>query len=984
MTDLLVGFLFLVVYELFSWPLRLAISPIPMAPDVRRLISRAAGPPIVVFAAWFAAHFGVPLGGGYCWIWWGLFLSIGLGVRLLARRAGGAGAGVVETLSPVTLTRNRRLFRRDLFVELLGVFVFFSFLWFRMWNPEMTTTELNGSGAEKFDNAMFFWSSWHARTLPPEDYWLAGNRLPYYYFGHFFWAWIGKAGFFPGEWVITLAMARLVMLTWETGMLLIRAFGARPVAAALGGFAIAWSGNPAAVNTTLKQFDTYSGRAAEQRAWDAWKVRADQAARAGGRAEAPPPEPGFRFAPRYLKTLFEKPEAGRPAREWDWYGWGAESGYRYWETAHGVFRTTRTSNVHTATIVEHPAWTAIHGDFHAHHFSMPWGAAFVALIVAGPRWFRFRRRDAGRGARQRDGSDDDPDAPDRLGERDAGRSLAGAPGPEFGFMTWLAPAMVVGIASIICNLWVAGVMCAASLGVLLWRLGWGWFGWGLRVAFVVSFVLGTMGAIRLEMGSLSNRVTDKKQELSSKELAKLPDAERKAELDRRAAEARAKSEARARKQEEREKKLGEMGFFERIKARLDWPREDWNEARLPVRFLDDRLKSTKRELFDHWGFHVSLLLGALGLHVARTAGASASSSRRRGASRDGSRRASGREAFRASYAGPVTAILLVVGAATIALKFLPFLRNETAFLWLGLMPMLASLLFAPRPFMRPLALAFLLATCFLLAGLEVFYIDDGMGGMMQRYNTYFKHAMALWPMLCAGAWMGAIRLWNARPAVPRGVLRFALVLMIPLASCMVVFGGPARLKMAWFSDKKIQLDPKRPSPSDPSARVPTLDAFAWLRWIPDYEPEEQMLRWIRDNVPPGDRVAETVNFTEPGRIGYIYVGRVASLAGRPVPVGWEQHIFTWRGGGASEPVRANRDALYQFYYAPTPEAMKQAARKLGIKWAVFGKTEREVFRGKEGDIRNADAVYRNLRGAAEVAAMFPRNAPRVFVFHFRD
>ena len=47
---------FLFIYEITSWPMRMALMPIPMAPDIRRMISRVSGPPIIVGTAWIMGH----------------------------------------------------------------------------------------------------------------------------------------------------------------------------------------------------------------------------------------------------------------------------------------------------------------------------------------------------------------------------------------------------------------------------------------------------------------------------------------------------------------------------------------------------------------------------------------------------------------------------------------------------------------------------------------------------------------------------------------------------------------------------------------------------------------------------------------------------------------------------------------------------------------------------------------------------------------
>ena len=234
--DFLWTLLFVLWVEALSLPLRWALAGWRAPVDVRRMLSRLAGPPLLALPIWFLAHAGGhfldrPIG----LIWIGLAISLGL------------LAGLSQTRSAARLMAYEGSAWREGALDLLMAGLLLGFVAFRRWVPEMTAYTLDSSAAEKFANAMIFWSSWHARSLPPQDYWLAGNTLQYYYWGHFQWAWLARMGGFPAALAINLAFAVAVTLTWTAAYLLGRA--ARLPRGWAAGVAIlaAWGGNPAAI-----------------------------------------------------------------------------------------------------------------------------------------------------------------------------------------------------------------------------------------------------------------------------------------------------------------------------------------------------------------------------------------------------------------------------------------------------------------------------------------------------------------------------------------------------------------------------------------------------------------------------------------------------------------------------------------------------------------------------------------------------------------
>jgi YYY domain-containing protein len=84
---------------------------------------------------------------------------------------------------------------------------------------------------------------------------------------------------------------------------------------------------------------------------------------------------------------------------------------------------------------------------------------------------------------------------------------------------------------------------------------------------------------------------------------------------------------------------------------------------------------------------------------------------------------------------------------------------------------------------------------------------------------------------------------------------------------------------------------------------PTLDGMAWLQTAhPD---DYAAIRWLQANAPDGAVILEA-----PGD-SYSYTGRVSALTGLPTPLGWDFHEFQWRGS-YDEPARRQPeiDILY--------------------------------------------------------------------------
>jgi uncharacterized membrane protein len=811
--DFILMALFILWLELFSLPLRWLLAGWTAPADVRRMLSRLAGPALLALPVWFAAHLGpgaLARATGLVWLAFALAAALFASLRLAA--------------SPARLMAyegGRRAWAREAALDAVMLVLALAFVGFRRWVPEMTTYVLDGSAAEKFANAMIFWSSWHAPQLPPQDYWLAGTTLPYYYWGHFHWAWLARLGGFPATVAINLGLTAAVTLTWTAGYLLARAARLGRGWAAAAGVAVAWAGNPAALAA--------------------------------------------------LKTLYASWRQFGGPFPWD--------SYDYWAPSRAILNV----------VDEFPAFSAILGDFHSHHLALPWLTGWLALTVAGRRW------------------------------------RGGAPG---GTLAWAAAWTALAAAALLTNLWnlplLGFTLCLALLASL--RRGGRAFGIQLGCTLALGGVV-VAGMHLLRSGAPLPIPTEAAQGLL---------------------------------------------------------------ARLPIRILPPELRTSPENLFGMWGFPgLVLALGALaclwprkcGMRNAECGmsnvkrpmsnvkepvapcgtepGIDPTSEHTRSSSLPVAQMPS---LFHSAFRIPHSAFVIVgfVILLTLLTPLRAHLPGGIAWAWAGVGLWVAAMTLGRRPWISKAVALMLLGGCAVLAGLELVYMPDRFVGELVRYNSYFKFSYPIWPVLWVGGFAVARRLWHAGllPAPVRWAARLALVAIALAAGVYATFAIPARVLRSAGADQP----PRRPS----------LNAFDFVQYRPQYAVEGPLLNYIRKNVPAGERIAEGA-FAVPATesMAYKYQGRIASLTGHPIPIGWAHHEQQWRGEFGYAEIDLRISEVNALYRSATPEEMRLRAAELGVGWIVYGLPEAALY--------GPDSL-RVLQAAFPAAAAFPEVQPSVFLF----
>jgi uncharacterized membrane protein len=228
----------------------------------------------------------------------------------------------------------------------------------------------------------------------------------------------------------------------------------------------------------------------------------------------------------------------------------------------------------------------------------------------------------------------------------------------------------------------------------------------------------------------------------------------------------------------------------------------------------------------------------------------------------------------------------------------------------------------------------------LLYGTELFYIGDIFKDSIPRQNTVFKLSYQAWIVFAvAGPAALALALRQLSGGLRAGWPGLAALPATALAAAGLVY--PV-LSVA-----------NRTDGFDAVRHTDGLGALALSQ--PD---EYAMTRWVEASIPPGDTILEASGrrympdaggafIVDPAgpRIDYGEPGRVSARTGRQTPIGWPGHEAQWRGTSAETGAEiAERQQLVdEVYLTGTPAAMLDTLDRLGARWVVVGRVERERY-----------------------------------------
>ncbi|MBE2221679.1 MAG: hypothetical protein IAF02_09075 [Anaerolineae bacterium] len=240
----------------------------------------------------------------------------------------------------------RENWQQILITELLFFVMFSLWVWVRAQNPAITATE------KPMDFA-FLNSMSRSATMPPEDPWLSGFGISYYYFGYLMTSVVARLAFVPEYVAFNLGIAWLVAGTavGAFGLVynMIAVHGKRIPAIVFGllaAVALSIAGNQQITMEVL-----HASNAGSPAFWEWLDVR----------------------------DINTEPIPGAPARYED-------AGWWWWRSSRPIHEYTLAGNAEEGLepIVEFPGFSFILGDMHPHVMALPF--AFLSLATALVWW----------------------------------------------------------------------------------------------------------------------------------------------------------------------------------------------------------------------------------------------------------------------------------------------------------------------------------------------------------------------------------------------------------------------------------------------------------------------------------------------------------------------------------------------------------------------------------------------------------------------
>ena len=193
LTPILIWWIITVIFGLVGWPL--AFSLLRFLPDRGFAFARPLGLLLSGYVLWLGGSFRLLQNntGGILTALAVLVLAVGLiwqhrQAQVPAQSSGQAGE---HALTPVGWLR--REWRYALSIELLYGLAFVGWAVFKAYNPNIET-----AGGEKWMEIAFINGTLRSDYFPPQDPWLAGFAISYYYFGYVLMAMVTRLTGLPG------------------------------------------------------------------------------------------------------------------------------------------------------------------------------------------------------------------------------------------------------------------------------------------------------------------------------------------------------------------------------------------------------------------------------------------------------------------------------------------------------------------------------------------------------------------------------------------------------------------------------------------------------------------------------------------------------------------------------------------------------------------------------------------------------------------
>lgn len=212
-----------------------------------------------------------------------------------------------------------------------------------------------------------------------------------------------------------------------------------------------------------------------------------------------------------------------------------------------------------------------------------------------------------------------------------------------------------------------------------------------------------------------------------------------------------------------------------------------------------------------------------------------------------------------------------------------------------------------------MVLAMIATGALLMLGPEYLYLRDNFG---LRMNTIFKFYFQTWTLWALAAAFGAWHLARlARPAVR---VAGGVALWLGALGGLVTTATSLDAKTGGFA-----------------AAAPTLDGMAWF--ARQYPNDWAAIQWLRQNVEGTPVILEAY-----GGAYNIEEGRVSMATGFPTLMGWTNHEGQWRGDYYGQ-VAGRPAQVTTVYQARDWSATLDVLNQYGVEYVVVGGEERQQY-----------------------------------------
>jgi YYY domain-containing protein len=220
----------------------------------------------------------------------------------------------------------------------------------------------------------------------------------------------------------------------------------------------------------------------------------------------------------------------------------------------------------------------------------------------------------------------------------------------------------------------------------------------------------------------------------------------------------------------------------------------------------------------------------------------------------------------------------------------------------------------------------------LVMGAELFYVVDVFGGALRRMNTVFKLYYQAWTLMAV---VGGVSVYTITRGLDRSRLLGRVGFGVWVTGLVLLFGG--------LSYYPIASSYARASAGSGFE----LDGQAFL--AASNPAEYEAIQWIKDTLPRDAVVVESAVVACPGNPfgchSFTSAGRIAASTGRPTVLGWEQHELQWRSSPSRLGTRSQD--VRDLYQTTDPTRARDLLEAYDIDYVILGSRERLAY-GEEG------------------------------------